>query len=290
LFYPRPFWNFFEAQKTVIDPYFLTAVSRQESAFDPGAVSSAKAVGLLQIIPSTGRRFKRNANLRSPKDNVEVGARYLNALLKSTDGKVHHSLASYNAGPGKVKLWVTRYQTNDAILFTDLIPYRETREYVAAVLRNYFWYRTLYGNQADASPVVAGAFPADHTSVVALRQASTPMGKAAEKVAEKAAEKPAEQIPVTEKQIAKAPKELPTASKEVPDLADKKDAGDSQDKPAASAEAAAKVAEEKISGAASGGDSEAAADLAPGTTTDEDMNQLPDDISIAPEIDKSQPN
>lgn len=296
LFYPRPFWNFFEAQKNVIDPYFLTAVSRQESAFDPGAVSSAKAVGLLQIIPSTGRRFKRSANLRSPKDNVEVGARYLSALLKSTDGKVHHSLASYNAGPGKVKLWVTRYQTNDPILFTDLIPYRETREYVAAVLRNYFWYRTLYGNQADASAVVAGAFPADHGSVVALRQASTPVGKVAEKSTEKPAEKPAEkvaeQIPATEKAIAKAPKDTPSSSQEVPDLsADKKAAGDSQDKPAASAEAAAKVAEDKISGSVGGGDSEAAAaELAPGNAADEDMNQLPDDISIAPEIDKSQPN
>gem|GEM_PF-5815097 len=291
LFYPRPFWNFFEAQKAVIDPYFLTAVSRQESAFDPGAVSSAKAVGLLQIIPSTGRRFKRNANLRAPKDNVEVGARYLNALLKSTDGKVHHSLASYNAGPGKVKLWVTRYQTNDAILFTDLIPYRETREYVAAVLRNYFWYRTLYGNQADASAVVAGAFPADHSSVVAPRQASTPVGKVADKSTDKPVEKVAEQTPAKEKELAKAPKDLPSSSKEVPDLAEKKEAGDSQEKPAASTESAAKVAEDKISGAA-GADSEAAAaDLAPGTAAaDEDMNQLPDDISIAPEIDKSQPN
>lgn len=310
LFYPRPFWDAFDAQKKVLDPYFLLALARQESAFDPGAVSSAKAMGLLQLIPQTARRFRAKGSLRNPLHNVEVGARYMNFLIKASDGRVYHSLASYNAGPGKVKLWMKRYQTEDPMLFVDLIPYRETREYVSSVLRNYFWYRTLYGKDTEMAPVVAGAFPADAVAVTALRNATVPMSES-----ERAA-----QIARAEKDAAtkEAPKETPNAvvakdakdakSAPVPEL------GPGKDKDAGQSDAVADSGEKAQDSSKSGirinkdqalpylavdsqktadvdEEKPAAASMAPGTAgSEDDSNVLPAEISVAPEIDKSPPN
>ena len=126
------------------DPYFLLAIARRESAFNPNAVSSANARGLLQVLPTTGRRLKRRPNLFDPETNVAVGAQYVIELLKRTEGHIHYTLAAYNAGPGKLKGWTRSYPTDDPILFIDLIPFKETREYVGSVLRNYYWYRRIH--------------------------------------------------------------------------------------------------------------------------------------------------
>jgi soluble lytic murein transglycosylase-like protein len=147
LYFPKVLFPIFEKQSSNIDPYFLLAVARRESAFDPKALSPAKARGLLQILPTTGRRLKKRPDLFDPDTNVAVGAKYIQELMKRTDGHVHFALAAYNAGPGKVQTWVRTYPTHDPILFTDLIPFRETREYVGSVLRNYYWYRRIH--QAD---------------------------------------------------------------------------------------------------------------------------------------------
>jgi soluble lytic murein transglycosylase len=289
LFYPRPFWDAFEAQKQVIDPYFLAAVARQESAFDPGAVSSAKAMGLLQLIPSTARRFKLKGNLRSPKANVEVGARYMNFLLKLSEGKVHHSLASYNAGPGKVKLWVTRYQTQDPVLFIDLIPYRETREYVSSVLKNYFWYRTLYSAEADQTSIVAGAFPIDPAAVASLKpfqaaiaEASQPLPKLDLKEKPKVVEKsdpvasPIGDIPDPRTPSPLADKPTSKDGIEINRNAPLPDLDITKDKPS---ELPSEMAAE-----------ENGPPPTDAPTEDEQDTVLPEDISVAPEIDKTLPN
>jgi soluble lytic murein transglycosylase len=146
-YFPKVFFPVFEKQSRVIDPYLLIAVARRESAFRINAVSGAKARGLLQIMPATGRRVASGeVNLLDPDTNVEIGAKYLTQLLEKTNGQIHLALAGYNAGPHKVSAWTRRYPVSDPILFIDMIPYRETREYVASVLRNYYWYRRIHQN------------------------------------------------------------------------------------------------------------------------------------------------
>ncbi len=144
LYFPKVLFPIFEKQSGGMDPYFLLAIARRESAFDANAVSSANAHGLLQVLPKTGRRWKKRPNLFDPETNIAVGAKYVAELLKKTNGQVHLALAGYNAGPGKLKGWTRSYPTDDPILFTDLIPFKETREYVGSVLRNYYWYRRIH--------------------------------------------------------------------------------------------------------------------------------------------------
>lgn len=163
LYFPKVLFPIFEKQSAAIDPYFLLAIARRESAFDANAVSSADARGLLQVLPATGRRMRRKrSNLFDPETNIAVGAKYVVELLKRTDGQVHLALAAYNAGPGKLKGWSRSYPTDDPILFTDLIPFRETREYVGSVLRNYYWYRRIH--QSD-TPI-----PADKILALAIAE------------------------------------------------------------------------------------------------------------------------
>jgi soluble lytic murein transglycosylase len=153
LYFPKVFFPIFEKQSSVIDPYLLLAIARRESAFRIGAVSGANARGLLQLLPETGRRMaSRPVNLLDPDTNVELGARYITDLLQKVRGQIHFALAAYNAGPNKLFVWTERYPTDDPVLFTDLIPYRETREYVASVLRNYYWYRRLHKSNRKMTP------------------------------------------------------------------------------------------------------------------------------------------
>ena len=148
LYFPKVYFPVFEKNSSGLDPYLLLSIARRESAFNSRAVSSAKAQGLLQVMPATGRKLSRKPNLLNPEDNVHVGSIYLTDLLKKVGGQIHFALAAYNAGPHRLDSWTKRYEAivNEPILFIDLIPYRETREYVASVLRNYYWYRRIHRN------------------------------------------------------------------------------------------------------------------------------------------------
>jgi soluble lytic murein transglycosylase len=84
------------------------------------------------------------AQLMDPRTNVQVGVRYFSGLLQRFGGEAELALAAYNAGPERVEQWLSRYPADDRLLFVDLIPFRETREYVASIARNYYWYRELY--------------------------------------------------------------------------------------------------------------------------------------------------
>jgi soluble lytic murein transglycosylase len=152
LYFPKVFFPIFERQSSIIDPYLLISIARRESAFNIKAISSANAHGLMQLLPAVKRELKKTNNLFDPDDNVEVGAHYVLKLLKQVDGQIHLALAAYNAGPHKVSSWTERYPASDPILFIDLIPYRETREYVASVLRNYYWYRRIHQNDQNLTP------------------------------------------------------------------------------------------------------------------------------------------
>ena len=153
LYFPKAYFPLFEKHADGLDPYFLLAVARQESAFDPHAVSTAKAKGLLQI--TKGQAKSAKGNLFDPESNIRQGARLFTRLLKDTEGKVSVMLSGYNAGPRRAVEWVRRYETHDPILFIDLIPYKETRAYVALILRNYYWYHRLHNPTEARLPWVA---------------------------------------------------------------------------------------------------------------------------------------
>lgn len=163
---PREIWEMFypinyegiiqrEAAKYAIDPLLIMALIRQESAFNPKAVSSANAHGLMQLLPSTARRLARGMKLprpsterlHEPEVNLQLGMRYFSDLLKQFDGQTEKVLASYNAGEHRVESWMSEGTYADSAEFVDTIPFSETRNYVKIISRNYFFYKTLYGGE-----------------------------------------------------------------------------------------------------------------------------------------------
>jgi hypothetical protein len=153
LAFPKAYFDVLEKQKAIIDPYLLLAVARKESVLNPQAVSPANAQGLLQLNPVTAKKLRpgEEINLLDPGTNADIAAHYLANLLQMMKGQLPLVIASYNAGEDPVLRWVKRYPTADQLLFIDLIPYRETRDYVGFVLSNYYWYRRLYDSDALSS-------------------------------------------------------------------------------------------------------------------------------------------
>lgn len=151
-----PLWYFDDIKSQAagqVDPYLLISLVRQESAFNPRARSPAGAYGLMQLLPSTARRVasvKKN-ELFKPDRNLKAGTKFFGQLMGRYQNRSHLALAAYNAGPLKVDRWLTRYPTDNELLFMDLVPYRETREYSAIILRNHYWYTRLYPETVKTS-------------------------------------------------------------------------------------------------------------------------------------------
>ncbi|HEX2829449.1 MAG TPA: lytic transglycosylase domain-containing protein [Burkholderiales bacterium] len=125
------------AREAGIDPVLVHAVIRVESAYNARAVSKAGALGLMQVIPGTGRRFGVD-NLLQPSANITAGTLYLSYLMRVFEGDVRLALAAYNAGENAVLRHGRR-----------IPPYRETRGYVPRVLDTY---RVLSAIAPDAQP------------------------------------------------------------------------------------------------------------------------------------------
>ncbi|MHB1587527.1 MAG: transglycosylase SLT domain-containing protein [Acidiferrobacteraceae bacterium] len=125
-----------------IDPGWIYGIMRQESAFMVDAESRAGALGLMQLMPFTGRRTARllglhlggNSGLLDVDNNVRLGARYLKEVLDDNQGDVVLATASYNAGPDRVAAWRPSRHARAADVWIDNIPYTETRDYVKHVL------------------------------------------------------------------------------------------------------------------------------------------------------------
>ncbi len=134
-----------------IDARLVTSVMREESRYRADAVSVTGALGLLQIMPDTGKRLSRElgmadftpARLLEPGPNLRLGSVYLERLTRRFDGKLPAVIASYNAGPAAVSEWLTAEPRPDDE-WIEAIPYAETRAYVKRVLRSLHAYRTLY--------------------------------------------------------------------------------------------------------------------------------------------------
>ncbi len=144
------------AAQAGLDPLLLAALARQESLFDPAARSSAGARGLLQLMPATANALAggplAESTLETPSTNAELGARYLRRMLDRHDGRLILAIAAYNAGPEAVARWQARTLGRPGDEFVELIGFRETRQYVKAVLRNYSFYRALHGKPGAPAP------------------------------------------------------------------------------------------------------------------------------------------
>jgi len=140
-----------------LDPFLVAALIRQESEFNPKAVSRANARGLTQVMPATGRQLSRKLGIRgyrtsmlfSPDTNLKIGTYYLKALSDQLEGKWEAALASYNAGKSRVVTWLGSASYHEPAEFVESIPFNETRNYVESVLRNAEVYRRLYGTKTN---------------------------------------------------------------------------------------------------------------------------------------------
>jgi hypothetical protein len=132
------------ATETKIDPLLVMSLIKQESAFDKMANSSVGAIGLMQLMPYTALDTDSKvilSDLFDANENIRVGVLYLNKLLTRYKGNIVYALGAYNAGPNAMDRWIKAASPKrTAIEFIESITYRETREYVGAIIRNYFWY------------------------------------------------------------------------------------------------------------------------------------------------------
>ena len=128
---------------------------RQESLYQPWAVSSAGAVGLMQLLPSTAKITARReglprptrSTLLDPAGNVPLGAATLAELVERFDGQVLLALAGYNAGPGAARRWLPS-RSMDADVWVENIPYNETRAYVQRIM----WHSVVFQWLRDREP------------------------------------------------------------------------------------------------------------------------------------------
>lgn len=135
-----------------LDPHLVAGLIRQESEYKADAVSRAKAYGLMQVMPATGRSLARTLGLGTfsvgmltrPEVNLNMGTYYLSNLGQSFDGRLEYALASYNAGKSRADRWKTWGEFTEPIEFIETIPFTETREYVLSVFRNAMVYRAVY--------------------------------------------------------------------------------------------------------------------------------------------------
>jgi soluble lytic murein transglycosylase len=134
-----------------LDPALVASLIRQESNFNPRATSPVGARGLMQLMPPVGRTLARSKgiagytdeSLYDPAINIKLGTTHLAALLRRTSN-LERVLAAYNAGESRVARWITKAGASDPEIFTERIPFVETRDYVRAIVRNRAFYGMLY--------------------------------------------------------------------------------------------------------------------------------------------------
>lgn len=137
------------SRKRKLNPLLVTSLIRQESRFEKEIRSSAGAVGLMQVLPSTGEWVAGKINLQDysltdPKDNVTLGTWFFKFTHQEYNNNSLLAIASYNAGPGNVSKWLEKYGWDDPDVFVENIPFPETKGYVESVFGNYWNYLLIY--------------------------------------------------------------------------------------------------------------------------------------------------
>ena len=156
LAYPRPYWSQLKnfANQAGIDPYFALAIMREESHFDPQALSSSKAIGLMQLMPATAKevakrkkiKLTEKAEIFDPELNTQLGTLYLGRLSNQFKSELIYTAGSYNAGPQNMSKWINRWNGKSLDAFVEQIPFKETRNYVKRVYRSYKLYKQIYSS------------------------------------------------------------------------------------------------------------------------------------------------
>lgn len=154
------------ADKNEVDPYLLMALIRQESAFNPDARSHAGAIGLMQLMPATGRELGNRlytgfveSRLSNPDVNVELGSHYLRRVLNMFDGDPQLALAGYNGGPYRIRNWRRARPNQPLDEFLEGLPLDETRNYVKRITLLRSSYEKLYGPQETTVELAAADPP-----------------------------------------------------------------------------------------------------------------------------------
>jgi soluble lytic murein transglycosylase len=155
ILYPFPYRTLVteEARDRGLDPFVVAALIRQESMFEGRITSPAGARGLMQIMPATGRRLAEVVGIEPwdaevlyhPEINVHLGTRYLAQHMDEYDSSLPLVFSAYNAGAHRVEWWKEFPEYGQDELFTERVPFRETRDYVKILTRNLAVYRGLYG-------------------------------------------------------------------------------------------------------------------------------------------------
>jgi len=153
ILFPEEWWDTIKAEsaRNNLDPYLVASLIRQESEFDPSAISYKDAYGLMQLLPSVGRKMAqeegienfRTFQLLDPVMNIRLGTRYLRQMLDRFGGVQEYALAAYDAGDNRVVDWQAAGPYSGMDEFVESIPFTETRGYVEAILRNEETYRAI---------------------------------------------------------------------------------------------------------------------------------------------------
>ena len=153
ILFPQPYWSSIKRYSAQydLDPYMVASLIRQESEFNPGAISYANAWGLMQLLPGVGRTLARKEGIRhfttrdllDPDTNIHLGCLYLREMLDEFNNHPEYAFAAYNAGDNRVNDWQSAGQFHDMDVFVESIPFTQTRDYVQSIVRNEGIYRDL---------------------------------------------------------------------------------------------------------------------------------------------------
>ncbi len=162
--YPLPYESVIrrEAARNNFDPMLAAGLMRQESTFQADALSPQNAIGLMQVIPKTGKLLAKQLRVKfspdrlfQPDYNIELGMLYISGLVKLT-GAPEYALAAFDAGEDRIAAWKAERNYDEIPELVESIPFSETRDYVQIVLRNSEVYRMIYGQTGASSASSAG--------------------------------------------------------------------------------------------------------------------------------------
>ena len=153
ILFPQAYWPQIKTSAAAngLDPYMVASLIRQESEFNPQALSNKSAYGLMQLLPSVGKSMAKaegmkhfqTSQLLDPNVNIQLGCRYLRQTMDKFGGQPEYVFAAYNAGDARVVDWRSAAGEQGIDEFVESIPFTETRDYVQAILRNEDIYRAI---------------------------------------------------------------------------------------------------------------------------------------------------
>lgn len=163
LVYPYPYRDEIEARSEIahVEPELLAALIREESRFDPHAVSAASARGLTQFVystalelaPAAGLSRLQPEQLNDPEVSIALGATYLARLLEQFDGRTEHAITAYNAGENQTRLWKSYCYSHEPAEYFTKVGFPQTRSYLRKVLGSRTQYRELYGSPSSGTEI-----------------------------------------------------------------------------------------------------------------------------------------